>query len=569
MEFKNLGRYQTSRRGSKLDLEIPLPKTPDGRVYRYSPNEAAHPRHFVLGDVKTDVPLTEELRARMKHEPHSPMTVCPYSGVSGDTQAFTHPDDIKAAREIAQHAALNDMQDELSKAFSGINRRGSKGLFSITVAVKSQKKPKPRFRRRDLMRLLVCDHCGRDYGVYAIALFCPDCGAPNLRLHFAREVDLVGQQVTLAEGLNETQEELAYRLLGNAHEDVLTAFEATLKTVYLFKISQRPADTPPIKTVGNAFQNIDRATERFAEFSFDPFAGLEGGELDALKLNIQKRHVIGHNLGIVDDKFATMANDARVGETVHLVGEDIRLFAAISQKVVDHLDGFLVGAVSPASGTGEILVEAAPPPPEDPRGVLALDLDLSPFARELALWVAETSPGGLRDFVDEKRLRSDFEGKTEQELGEAIAELQTDGFVDGKSFGGAVPYFRPQLELFETFDPIAFGTDPTADGVELAAYALAGSDAVNVPELFAKTGWTHRRFNPALSYLVTKISGPVSKTYDNEFAVRFFHMNANDRVSLKRFVAAHSSDIRRVKPSAAPEPDVSVDPSCGRTRNAP
>lgn len=61
--------------------------------------------------------------------------------------------------------------------------------------------------------------------MFAIALFCPDCGAPNLALHFARETELVGQQVDLAE--SQDRQELAYRLLGNAHEDVLTAFEAT------------------------------------------------------------------------------------------------------------------------------------------------------------------------------------------------------------------------------------------------------------------------------------------------------------------------------------------------------
>ena len=41
------------------------------------------------------------------------------------------------------------------------------------------------------------------------------------------------EQVELASKLAVEQSELAYRLLGNAHEDVLTAFEATLKTVYL------------------------------------------------------------------------------------------------------------------------------------------------------------------------------------------------------------------------------------------------------------------------------------------------------------------------------------------------
>ena len=63
--------------------------------------------------------------------------------------------------------------------------------------------------------------------------FCPDCGAPNIHLHFAREVVLVREQVELAVSLASDQRELAYRLMGNAHEDVLTAFEATRDSVSL------------------------------------------------------------------------------------------------------------------------------------------------------------------------------------------------------------------------------------------------------------------------------------------------------------------------------------------------
>src|SRR4051812_31747584 len=50
MRFKNLESYRIGGVGNDMQLGIPLPKTPDGRVYRYSPNENAHPRHFLLGD---------------------------------------------------------------------------------------------------------------------------------------------------------------------------------------------------------------------------------------------------------------------------------------------------------------------------------------------------------------------------------------------------------------------------------------------------------------------------------------------------------------------------------------
>lgn len=524
-----------------MELSIPPPRTPDGRVYRWSPNEDAHPRLFVLGDVRESPEPTPELQARMKHPPRSPKTVCPYSGIVAPDQEFTHPDDLKAAIEIAKHAALQDVQDAMSEMVAGINRRAPRNsMFRLTAEVKSTRRPKPRFGRRDLMRELVCDHCGRDYGVFAIGLFCPDCGAPNLRLHFAREGELVRDQVELAESLGEEFDELAYRILGNAHEDVLTAFEATLKTVYLYGMAQRPADATQFKAVGNDFQNVERGTKRYEELGFDPFSNLHEPELATLRLNIQKRHIIGHNLGVVDAKFTAHAVDAKVGETVQLVGEDIRTFAAICQKVVDQLDAWLVGSAAPYVGEAGSLVETMPEvAPDDPMGLMDLDLDLSRLAREIAVWVATQDQDGRRGFVDREALRATFSNQAETELVEAVAELGMDDFVQtSTALGEKLPSFRPLIELYSTFDRIALGHDPVTDSVTLAEAALAGSDAVSSDTLLEKLGWSLRRFNPALELVTAHVHhGRVSRINDPQFVVRSFHIMAEDRIALKRYIA--------------------------------
>jgi hypothetical protein len=45
MRLRNLER--SGGVGNDMKLSIPLPKTPDGRVYRHSPNATAHPRLFL------------------------------------------------------------------------------------------------------------------------------------------------------------------------------------------------------------------------------------------------------------------------------------------------------------------------------------------------------------------------------------------------------------------------------------------------------------------------------------------------------------------------------------------
>lgn len=546
MRFKNLERYRTGGTRNKMQLSVPPPKTPDGRIYRFSPNEKAHPRHFVLGDADPTFVISEASRARMKLKPRSTQTVCPYSGIVADDSDFAHPDDVKAVVKMVEQAAFSDIEAELSRMIDGFNRSLSRNSFiQIQASLKSTPQPKPRFSRRDLLRELVCDHCGRDYGVYAIGLFCPDCGAPNLRLHFARETDLVRTQVKLAETQADERQELAYRLLGNAHEDVLTAFEATLKTVYLYGVAQRGPDAPTIKPLKNDFQNVDVAQNRFAEFDLDPFDCLEAGELATLKLNIQKRHIIGHNLGVVDAKFAEHADDARVGETIHLVGEDICLFADLSQRAVDRLDTWLSNAPAPTtiqplgtSGTSDDRGKSTSSEEAMALSVDDMDLNLGPLARHLGRWLAEQSEVGMTWPISDDAILADFTNVSPADLAEAAAELEIEGFVTTSLRGSQLPHIRPTLDLYATFDPIAVGSNPVADALALTKMVLAGEASVNVADLHAKTGWTLRRFNPAIGLVIAQVDDRrVSKTIDNTYPARSFHLLPEDRVALKRFAA--------------------------------
>jgi hypothetical protein len=117
------------------------------------------------------------------------------------------------------------------------NRKVGGGLFGISMEVEGGSSSRPRAWIEDLLRELACDQCGREYGVYAIGLFCPDCGATNLAVHFSREVELIDRQLDLAQDVEDR--EMSWRLLGNAHEDVLTALETYLKVVYRFVVDRR------------------------------------------------------------------------------------------------------------------------------------------------------------------------------------------------------------------------------------------------------------------------------------------------------------------------------------------
>jgi hypothetical protein len=536
MRLKNLENYKVSGSASNMKLEIPLPKTPDGRVYRYSPNQDAHPRHFLLGERIEFFVIPTALTSRITHLPGTPGTICPYSGILDEDNAFAHPDDIAAAKEVVAHAFETDVANAFHGLFTDLarNTSGNKS-FKVKAGRKPQPKPKPRFARRDLLRELVCDECGRDYGVYAISLFCPDCGAPNIHLHFAREAALVREQVELAEKLGAEHGELAYRLLGNAHEDVLTAFEATLKAVYYYQLTKRPLSAPEVKPVLNSFQNIIRGQRRFAEFDFDPYGSLGEDALAELTLNIQKRHVIGHNLGVADAAFAEHALEARLGETVPLVGEEILRFAEICKQTVDYIDAWLAGGAPFPNGEVLASKRIGTLKKMEPAGLMIGEL--GKLAVLIGLWISKQSKSGFDDLISEDDLAKAFPDSANDELASAVAELKIDGYLQtSDSMGSRIPRILVGVELFITFDPHTMQTNPASDALTICDMCLAKDESVGVENLHEATGWPLRRFNPAFSYLIAQIDEEhVFEGGTDQFPARGFYLTDEDRVLLKRF----------------------------------
>jgi hypothetical protein len=275
----------------------------------------------------------------LRRKPHTAGTTCPYCGYdSDDDYDFVDPSDIAALTEWFKWAAAEDAKDAVHEMFRNIGRgfpRG--GPISIEVKTDRRQRPEPRIWREDLLRDLTCAVCSRRYGVYAVGLFCPDCGAPNLGVHFQRECELIDQQIDLAR--EAPTAELSFRLLGNAHEDVVTALETYLKTAYRHLVSQRFSVDEARKlisprSIGNAFQNIARAREKFEPLQLDPFEALNQDDFAYLRLNIEKRHVLGHNLGLADERYSELDTTEQPGQTVVLLAEEVARFAQLAARVV-------------------------------------------------------------------------------------------------------------------------------------------------------------------------------------------------------------------------------------------
>ena len=180
LRFRRLERHRVGGTRNQMRLSYPVPKSPSGKVYQYSPATFASPRLFLIGDAPESRTIAPEHKQRIRRDPGPGQTVCPYSGHMADDSEFVHFADIKAITRQVEQAAADDIQDHLADMARDFNRKRPKGgLIDIKMEVSRPRKrsARPLVIRQDLLRDLDCDICQRAYAVYAIALYCPDCGA--------------------------------------------------------------------------------------------------------------------------------------------------------------------------------------------------------------------------------------------------------------------------------------------------------------------------------------------------------------------------------------------------------
>lgn len=338
-KFRRLEQYRVGGTSSLMHLALPRGQTPRGMVAQRCPSVECAPADFRLGrspDFQGERPPTA-----VRH-PGTAGTTCPYCGHSSDDSDFVEPTDRQAAVELVRREAIADVEEHFSKMLDDLARR-SRGMIKVT------KRTKPRLghsrsaavaQHKDLLRAIVCDLCQRPYAVHPPALFCPDCGSGNLQLHLACENDLLLESLKEADDSAAAgRREKAFRILANAHEDVVSMLEGYLKLLFTFLITQRLSQADrntALAHVKNSFQNIERTRERFRSLDLDPYAILSDTDLRLFASHLAARHIVGHNLGIVDSAYLRRGGVGRVGEPVNLDVDSVEWFAELSIGVILH-----------------------------------------------------------------------------------------------------------------------------------------------------------------------------------------------------------------------------------------
>lgn len=244
---------------------------------------------------------------------------CPYCGhAAPQDQFFT-----KAQIEYAQSVVLSKVTGAFIKDLKTLefNHR-PKGPFGIGISMKVEGRPQPirHYSELELEEEVVCDHCTLRYTVYGTFAFCPDCGQHNSLQILEKNLAVAQKQIDLA---GTVDGDLSTQLIADALENGVSAFDGFGREACRIYSSKA---TDPVKATTISFQNLVGAHKNVLTlFGVDLTAALGASDWRFTCHCFQKRHLLAHKMGVVDDAYvqATGDSSAKVGRKISVPSQDV------------------------------------------------------------------------------------------------------------------------------------------------------------------------------------------------------------------------------------------------------
>ena len=318
----------------RLGNRIPIPIKPDehgftGRECPQSDCEGYFKIEFGTGLEGEDLPCH-----------------CPYCGHTAKHDHFWTKEQIEFARSVVMRKVTDAVRKDLKEMEFNLRPRGPFGIGLSLTFKPGSLVPIHRYREKRLETEVVCDDCTLRYSVYGVFAFCPDCGRHNSLQILERNIEFVEKMLDLAVN---TESDISRMLIEDGLENcvsILDGFGRELCRVY--------AKDAPNRAIAEriSFQNLQGAKRNLQDaFGIDLASEVTADEWRLLVRGFQKRHLIAHRMGVVDQDYIAKGADSEavVGRKIHINPDEVREFLRLVGKVARRLSSDLTEAGKRAS----------------------------------------------------------------------------------------------------------------------------------------------------------------------------------------------------------------------------
>ena len=260
---------------------------------------------------------------------------CPYCGHTASHDHFW----TRAQIAFAKSVAMREVDQALRREFKKLEfDYPAQGMFGIGISMKledSAPVPLRHYREKRLETEVICDACTQRYAIYGVFAYCPDCGAHNSQQILSKNLDLAIKELDLA--LQVDSGDLAEHLIADSLENVVSAFDGFGRETARVN-AHRASDAA--RAMNLSFQNLAGVrTNLQTLFGFDIAAALETDEWQLAIRCFNKRHLLAHRMGVIDQKYidATVDPAAVIGRRVAITSDDVRNLVEVVRRLGEHL----------------------------------------------------------------------------------------------------------------------------------------------------------------------------------------------------------------------------------------
>ncbi len=259
---------------------------------------------------------------------------CPYCGYTAAHDHFWTKEQIEYAKSVAMRELTDAVRKDLKKMEFNLKPKGPFGI-GISLKVKPGRLiPIRHYREEQLETEVVCANCTLRYSVFGVFAFCPDCGRHNSLQILDKNIEVVAKMVDLAASV---EKDIVRGLIDNALEDCVSVFDGFGRE--LCRIYARNATNPGILE-RISFQNLEGAKKNLqGAFDIDLSSEVTADEWRSLVRGFQKRHLIAHRMGVVDQDYIakTADSEAVVGRRIRIKTDEVRELLKLVAKVARSL----------------------------------------------------------------------------------------------------------------------------------------------------------------------------------------------------------------------------------------
>lgn len=307
-------------------ISIPIEEDKKGYIDKQCPSEDCE---FIFKLHKDQLETVEE----------NDNLYCPFCRHEALANSWYTIEQIEKGKEEVFNIIKNKLHNAFKSGAGKFNRRQKKNSFiSMSMSVKGGIKriqPIPIEAAEEMQLEINCEGCSAKFAVIGSAYFCPVCGhnsatqtfSDSLRKIQAKNdnVEVVRTAIEFSSGKDEA-ELICRSIVETCINDGVMGFQRYCEGRYT-NFGNYPF---------NAFQRLHQIDELWLKATGKGLNDwLTKEESSMLKILYNKRHILSHNEGLVDDKYITKSGDKtyKAGQRIVVSSEDIKTLLTLLEKL--------------------------------------------------------------------------------------------------------------------------------------------------------------------------------------------------------------------------------------------